>query len=286
MIIRQIFNNNVIRAENQVGHEFVVIGNGLGFKKKNGQPVDEDKIEKTFVLKSDKIPQKLIDLMGETSVEYLTLADKIVGYAKREMGDIFSDNIYISLIDHIQFAISRYRKSVGLKNSLLWQIKKFYKKEFMIGMNALELIDSQFGIQMDEHEASFIAMHFVNARQDGQGMQQTVEITEVIDDIFNIVTNQYGITLDENSFNYSRFITHLQYFVQRMVSNEQEQTASGDNFLYDQVKDKYGKAFQCTQLINHYLEDKFESAMSIDEKVYLTIHIHRVTSRNEMQDTK
>lgn len=46
MIIRQIFNNNVIRAENQVGHEFVVIGNGLGFKKKNGQPVDEDKIEK------------------------------------------------------------------------------------------------------------------------------------------------------------------------------------------------------------------------------------------------
>lgn len=34
MIIRQIFNNNVIRAENQVGHEFVVIGNGLGFKRK------------------------------------------------------------------------------------------------------------------------------------------------------------------------------------------------------------------------------------------------------------
>ncbi|MGG4402342.1 PRD domain-containing protein [Paenibacillus amylolyticus] len=286
MIIRQIFNNNVIRAENQVGHEFVVIGNGLGFKKKNGQPVDEDKIEKTFVLKSDKIPQKLIDLIGETSVEYLKLADEIVGHAKKEMGDIFSDNIYISLIDHIQFAITRYRKSVGLKNSLLWQIKKFYKKEFGIGMNAVELIQEQFGIQMDEHEASFIAMHFVNARQDAQGMKQTVEITEVIDDIFNIVTNHYHIALDENSFNYSRFITHLQYFVQRMLSNEQEQFASGDNFLYEQVKDKYNKAFECTQRINQYLEDKFESAMSIDEKVYLTIHIQRVTSRNELLDTE
>lgn len=38
MIIRQIFNNNVIRAENQVGHEFVVIGNGLGFKRKTDNP--------------------------------------------------------------------------------------------------------------------------------------------------------------------------------------------------------------------------------------------------------
>lgn len=284
MIIRQIFNNNVIRAENQVGHEFVVIGNGLGFKKKNGQRVDEEKIEKTFVLKSDKIPQKLIDLIGETSVEYLKVADEIVGSAKKEMGDIFSDNIYISLIDHIQFAISRYRKSVGLKNSLLWQIKKFYKKEFMIGMNALDIIHAQFGIQMDEHEASFIAMHFVNARQDGQGMKQTVEITEVIDDIFNIVTDYYQITLDETSFNYSRFITHLQYFAQRLLSNEQEQLASGDNFLYDQVKEKYERAFQCTQLINQYLESKHESAMSIDEKVYLTIHIQRVTSRNDLAD--
>ncbi|KAF6619111.1 MULTISPECIES: BglG family transcription antiterminator LicT [Paenibacillus] len=284
MIIRQIFNNNVIRAENQVGHEFVVIGNGLGFKKKNGQRVDEEKIEKTFVLKSDKIPQKLIDLIGETSVEYLKVADEIVGSAKKEMGNIFSDNIYISLIDHIQFAISRYRKSVGLKNSLLWQIKKFYKKEFMIGMNALDIIHAQFGIQMDEHEASFIAMHFVNARQDGQGMKQTVEITEVIDDIFNIVTDYYQITLDETSFNYSRFITHLQYFAQRLLSNEQEQLASGDNFLYDQVKEKYERAFQCTQLINQYLELKHESAMSIDEKVYLTIHIQRVTSRNDLAD--
>lgn len=96
MIIRQIFNNNVIRVENQVGHEFVVIGNGLGFKKKNGKRVDEDKIEKTFVLKSDKIPQKLIDLIGETSVEYLKVADEIVGSAKRKW-EIFLVTISIFL---------------------------------------------------------------------------------------------------------------------------------------------------------------------------------------------
>ncbi|GIO83731.1 transcription antiterminator BglG [Paenibacillus faecis] len=281
MIIRQIFNNNVIRAEDQVGHEFVVIGNGLGFKKKPGQTVDEEKIEKTFILKPGKVPQKLIDLIGETSADYFSLADDIISYAKNEMGNIFNDNIYITLIDHIHFAISRYRNSLNLKNALFWQIKKFYPKEFSIGLNALQLIKKHFDIEMDEDEASFIAMHFVNARQDGQGMQRTTEITKVMSEIFDIVTEFYDLELDEKSFNYSRFITHIQYFVQRMLSGEQERSASGDNFLYDQIKIKYPKAFACMNVINRYLEQNYENAMSIDEKVYLTIHIQRVTSRND-----
>ena len=280
MIIRQIFNNNVIRVEDQVGHEYIVIGNGLGFKKKAGQKVDEDKIEKTFMLKPEKVPQKLIDLIGETSVTYFSLADEIISYAKSEMGNIFNDNIYITLIDHIQFAVARYKKSMNLKNALFWQIKKFYPKEFAIGQNALLLIKKYFDIEMDQDEASFIAMHFDNARQDSQGMQKTVEVTKAMSDIVNLVSDYYQLKLDENSFNYSRFITHLQFFLQRMLSGEQEKSASGDNFLYDQVKEKYPTAFECMNRINHYLETEYESAMTIDEKVYLTIHIQRVTSRS------
>ncbi|MFP4976805.1 BglG family transcription antiterminator LicT [Paenibacillus sp. CN-4] len=282
MIIRQIFNNNVIRAEDQVGHEYVVIGNGLGFKKKMGQRVDEDKIEKTFVLKPDKVPQKLIDLIGETSADYFLLADDIVKHAKAEMGNIFNDNIYITLIDHIQFAISRYQQSLNLKNALFWQIKKFYPKEFAIGLEALLLIHKHFGVQMDQDEASFIAMHFVNARQDKQGMQRTIEVTKAMGDIVDLVTSQFGIQLDEGSFNYARFITHLQYFLQRMLSGEQAQNAAGDNFLYEHVKTKFPEAFACMNRINRYLEEQYESAMSIDEKVYLTIHIQRVTSRDHL----
>ncbi|RRJ67837.1 PRD domain-containing protein [Paenibacillus oralis] len=282
MIIRQIFNNNVIRAEDQVGHEFVVIGNGLGFKKKPGQTVDEEKIEKTFILKPDKVPQKLIDLIGETSADYFSLADDIVNYAKAEMGNIFNDNIYITLIDHIHFAVTRYKNAMNLKNALFWQIKKFYPKEFSIGLNALQLIKQHFDIEMDEDEASFIAMHFVNARQDGQGMQRTAEITKVMSEIVDIVTRFYSLELDEKSFNYSRFITHIQYFAQRMLSGEQERSATGDNFLYEQIKIKYPQAFECMNLINRYLEQNYENAMSIDEKVYLTIHIQRVTSRSEV----
>ncbi|MEK4513717.1 PRD domain-containing protein [Paenibacillus sp. FSL H8-0122] len=280
MIIRQIFNNNVIRAEDQVGHEYVIIGNGLGFKKKAGQRVEEERIEKTFMLKPEKVPRKLIDLIGETSAEYFSLADEIIAHAKAEMGDIFNDNIYITLIDHIHFAIARYRKAMNLKNALFWQIKKFYPKEFAIGVQALSLIRKHFDIEMDQDEASFIAMHFVNARQDGQEMQRTVEVTKAMSDIFSILTEEYQVKLNENSFNYSRFLTHLQYFLQRMISGEQERSALGDNFLYDQIKVKFPQAFACTGKINRYLEETYGNAMSIDEKVYLTIHIQRVTSRD------
>jgi beta-glucoside operon transcriptional antiterminator len=90
--------------------------------------------------------------------------------------------------------------------------------------------------------------------------------------------------LDENSFNYSRFITHLQYFAQRIVNRNQDRKSEGDTFLYDQVKEKYPQAFSCTNLINKYLEEEYESAMTIGEKVYLTIHIHRLTLRSEFEE--
>ncbi|PSL36210.1 BglG family transcriptional antiterminator [Planomicrobium soli] len=281
MIIRQIFNNNVIRVEDQVGREYVVIGNGLGFKRKPGQPVDQEKIEKTFMHRPEKVPQKLIELIGETSVDSYALADRIIKLAKEEMGNIFDDNIYITLMDHIHFAVARMKKSMGLKNALLWQIKKFYPQEFMIGLKALGMIKEQFNVEMDAHEAGFIAMHFVNAQQDKGGMKNSLEVAKLIDDTVGIVSNYFSLSLDEDSFNYSRFITHLQYFGYRLLNGEQERNTSGDVFLYDQVKVKYPKAFECTNRINSYLEEEYESAMTIDEKVFLTVHIERLTTRSK-----
>lgn len=281
MIIRQIFNNNVIRVEDQVGHEYVVIGNGLGFKRKPGQPVDQEKIEKTFMLKPEKVPQKLIELIGETSVDSYVLADKIIKLAQEEMGNIFDNNIYITLIDHMHFAIARTKKSMNLKNALLWQIKKFYPQEFLIGLKALSMIKDQFDVDMDAHEAGFIAMHFVNAQQDKGDVKNALEVPKLIDDTVSIVSDYFGLVLDEDSFNYSRFITHLQYFGHRLLNGEQERNTNGDVFLYDQVKVKYPQAFQCTNEINSYLEEEYESAMTIDEKVFLTVHIERLTSRSK-----
>lgn len=50
MEINRILNNNVVIIVNQEGKEQVVCGKGIAFKKKIGDSIEEDKINKVFVL--------------------------------------------------------------------------------------------------------------------------------------------------------------------------------------------------------------------------------------------
>ncbi|EUJ28494.1 transcription antiterminator LicT [Listeria floridensis FSL S10-1187] len=276
MKIKKVLNNNVILAENENAQEVVVMGKGIAFQKKAGDEVEEGKIEKTFVMRSDELSSKLTELLSEISPETFRAADDIVQFAKGSLDAELSDNIYITLTDHINFAISRYEQGINMKNALLFEIKRFYPQEYRIGLKALGIIQERLGVLLGEDEAGFITLHIVNSRQDGQQMRTTFQMTRIVQDILNIVTYHYGMVLDETSLNYTRFVTHLQYFAQRMLIDEI--VDSGDDFLYEQVQLKYPEAFKCVLKIDMYLQKTHQAQLTRDEQVYLTIHIYRVTS--------
>ncbi|MGR5986130.1 PRD domain-containing protein [Bacillus cytotoxicus] len=111
-------------------------------------------------------------------------------------------------------------------------------------------------------------------------MRQTVTMTKIVQDILNIVKYHYKMDLDENSFNYSRFVTHLRYFAQRLLQHES--SSNEDDFLFEQVKQKYNEAYRCTEKIEEYLRSRHNTLLSKDEKMYVTLHIHRVTKRESI----
>lgn len=275
MKIKKVLNNNVVWAENEHAKEIVVMGRGIAFQKKVGDEVDETKIEKTFVMQSDEMSERLTELLSEISPETFRAADDIIQYAKEALGAELSDNIYITLTDHINFAVSRHKQGMDMKNALLFEIKRFYYAEYRVGLKALGIVQDELGVLLGEDEAGFIALHIVNARQDGQQMRTTVQMTKIVQDILNIVTYHYGMVLDETSLNYTRFVTHLQYFAQRMLTDEIKE--SGDDFLYEQVQIKYPEAFRCMLKVDQYLKSTHQAELTRDEQVYLTIHIYRVT---------
>lgn len=53
MIINKVINNNVLSTHDENNREIVLMGKGIGFQKKVGDEVAEDKIEKKFVLDSE-----------------------------------------------------------------------------------------------------------------------------------------------------------------------------------------------------------------------------------------
>ena len=57
LIISKVINNNVVSAYDDEQHELVIMGRGIAFQKKSGDPIDEERIEKYFPFKI-KIYQK------------------------------------------------------------------------------------------------------------------------------------------------------------------------------------------------------------------------------------
>lgn len=117
-----------------------------------------------------------------------------------------NDYIYITLTDHISYALKLFDEGLNRPNALIWEIKKFYPKEFEIGLKALDLIQSETNKKLPEDEAGNIALHLINAQTNNSGnkVEDIAHQTKMIQDILNIIKYTYNIALNEKSLNYER----------------------------------------------------------------------------------
>lgn len=277
MRVKKVFNNNVVLAETKGRSEMIVMGKGIGFQKKSGDAIEEEFIEKKFVIQEDEPAEYLKAVYQTLPVEESDAVFAIVVKAEQDLQQTFDSNVYLTLADHIHCAIQRTAEGINLKNPLAWEVRRFYRREYELGKESLAIIEKYTGTALDADEAASIALHFVNAQKEGQLIEETIKVTRIVQDILNIVRLHFGIIFEEESISYNRFMTHLQYFSQRVVSKETYQT-SQDTFLLEQVKSNYPDALKCTEKIAVYIAESYQFQVSPDEKIYLTIHIHRVVN--------
>ncbi|HFP8254892.1 TPA: PRD domain-containing protein, partial [Enterococcus faecium] len=218
-------------------------------------------------------------LMADIPAEEIEWVKQVVELAEDKLKVEFSPNIYLTLTDHLHYAITRAKENIQLPNPLLFETKKFYPKEYQAAKEALLFVKQKTGVELSEDEAGFIAFHFVNSQQGNEDMQVTMTATTMVRDILSIISKFFGIVFDEESLNYQRIITHLQFFAQRYLKGEGSDEQ--DEFLYALVQGKYPKAFHCVERINEYLRQTQKQEMGIAEQIYLTIHIQRVVSEKK-----
>lgn len=274
MLIQKVLNNNVVQATNENGEEMVVMGRGIGFQKGTGDAIDSSKINKTFVLKADDA--MFDDIYQQLTTEEIDTVFAIVKLAEDRLEQEFQSHVYITLGDHLRFALERHRNNLPLTNPLAWEVRRVYKAEYKVGLEALDLVEEKTGTRLEESEASSIALHLINAQKEGQMIEQTMRMLKIVQDILHILRLHYGVNFDEDSISYQRFVTHLQYFSQRV--NNKLQQGSNDSFLYEQVKETYPKAFACSDKIKQYIETTYDFPVGREEQVYLTIHIQRLAT--------
>lgn len=276
MQVDKVINNNLIRSHDEKGQEVLVMGCGIGFKKKPGEYIDDGKVEKVYVLQKEE-RQHMEELFSSMPLECIQATNEIVEYATISLGKQLSNYLYLNLCDHIHFGIQRSKGGIPIQNALLTEIKRFYNHEYQIGMESLNIIERKTGVLLPEDEAGFIAMHLVNASMDFHDMGHTQEMMKIIRRILNIVRYHFQIELDEDSIHYDRFITHLKFFVKRVFSGTE--LNENDEAFFIMIKNQYKEEYACVLKIYEYIRKEYEICLTNDEIMYLIIHIRRVIAK-------
>lgn len=282
MTISRVLNNScvVILDDNQ--KEMILFGNGIGYSKKPKDTVDKSKIDKVFVMQDSNKLNHLAELLNRVPENIIDLSEDLIEYAHETLDAELDESIHISLPDHIVGAVDNYRNGIVLHNTLLLEIQKFYHKEYAVGIEGIRLIQQKLGVTMTDDEAGFIAMHFVNAQSTSEN-DPTRAIITLVDEMDKIISQYFGeriATIDKSSLIYCRYMTHLKFFAQRVLTKAYFENSNMK--MLNTTLRKYTTEYACSKKVCEYIQDKYEYEVNEDEVLYLTVHLVQIMNRKSI----
>lgn len=269
--IGKVLNNNAVVCLSEDGTEKIVMGCGLAFGKKPGAEIEENKIEKEFVLQNKDASLRFQQFIQNIPLERVLLAEKIIAKARENCSKKLDDSIYISLTDHLNGALDRAERGINVENPLVSAVKNFYPQEYKLAEEAVSFIAEETSVKLSVDEVGFITMHFVTA-QLGENPGEFAEVVAFVNDISEEVKKML-LMVDESSISWRRFLTHLTFFAQRLVTG---QTRDEEEVLHQTVKNSFSRAYALVEKVCEKVSQNYDFCVNEEEKAYLTIHINRL----------
>ncbi len=271
-VIRNI-NNNIAHCVDSKDREVVVFGKGIGFYKK-GEEVPLSEINRTFY----NIKDTDYGIIRNIPTVVINAAIYIIDRVSDELSVVYPSSKAISLADHLQFAMERKDMDIYLKMPLLHEIRQLYPREMELAEESLKIIKDMTGETLPRMEAGTLALHFIADRLNVK-KDDDEDFAGLIRHCTMMIENDFGLQIDRDSFNYSRFITHLDYLLRRL--REDEQIESQNEHMYKEITGNYPESYACALKMKEYLEEQLGKQISDEEILYLIIHINRLISRIE-----
>lgn len=273
MKIEKVINNNIVVSRDSKDNEIVVMGRGIGFQKKAGNVIPKEAVEKIFRIDNEDSMNRFQNLLKTLPVEYLKLADEIISYAKTQLDVSLSQTVYLTLTDHISFAIEQCKEGKLFNNMLLEEVRRFYPDEYMVGMYAIGLIQERYGYSLMEDEAAAIALHLVNA-EFGLKVNDTWKMTNMMRDMMNLIEYELG-TESTDSYYKGWLTVNLKFLAHRMLYLLPEQEKP-DPKLSEFIQNQYEAEYALTARMRQFLKEKYECEMTEEENLYLVLNIKRI----------
>ena len=273
-VIKKI-NNNVVICLDHNNRELVAFGRGIGFPAAPYELDDLSKIDRTYY----GVNSSYMGLVNEIPEEVFEVAAKIVDMAVNYIDCELSSNLVFTLADHINFAIERNQRNMNLRNPFLYDIRYFYEKEIDIGNLAAKMIRRYLKVSLPEEEAGNIALHFINAEALSEKENEFNVSDTIVEEVTYLIEKELNIRIKREDFNYSRFVSHLQYLMKR---KDAVSSISSDNIkLYMEMKEEFPVIYQCVLKIRDYMAGKLDWELSEEELLYLILHVNRLYARED-----
>lgn len=271
-IIKVLTNSSALVKDK--GQEFIVMGKGLSFGKRPGDQVELYKVRKKYFANLNFSNEKFKSLFEKISYKDSILAFDIIEHFKKELNYPLNDMIYLSLTDHISFAIERARNGIYIPNEVMHEVQLFYPEEFQLAQWATAEINRAAKTNLRDDEAAYIALHIINARWDTDQSKTEQDYGKIINDMITLLSELYDRRFQDQGIDYHRLVTHLKYFLLREFELPTKRTTDFD--YYDHIIKNYPEAYQGAEKLYEYMATFFHRKITKEEKVYLTIHINRI----------
>lgn len=271
-MVLKVFNNNVLLVEHR-GKEKILYSKGIGFGKKTGDRVPVDvNIEKTYSIEDKGNSNKFNQLLSYVDNELIGLCEEMIYMMSKELNEELNEKIHISLADHIAFALKRLKENDEISNPFLLETEILYKREFEIAKKAIGMLEKKTGVSIPDGEIGFITLHIHSARQKGK-LSNTVKYALVTNAVVEKIEKAFNISVDRQSINYARFVTHLRFAIERIIKNNPIKNA-----LLGTIRKEYPDSYKLAEEMCRFIEEQFLIKVVEDEVGYIALHIEKLRS--------
>ena len=143
------------------------------------------------------------------------------------------------------------------------------------------MLREKYQIFLPEEEASNIAFHLINAQSASADNQDGLKKAKLIGIIVNLVRYSIQQDVNTNSIHYSRFITHVRFFVDRFFTEGLLQEK--DEGLYRQMWALYPNAMEIATKVKAYVDNEYQTKIPENEIVFLGVHINRLMNHSAIE---
>lgn len=273
-VIKKI-NNNVALCMDSNDRELIAFGKGIGFPSMPYEINDLTKIDKTFY----SVKPSYLLLLNEIPEKILRISSEILDYCRRILPYEINETLCFTIADHLNFAISQAKQHIYIQTGLTAEVSSYHKEEYEIGLECIRRINKEFDIKLFNDEAANIAMHIIENENRKKSDTSETYTQDIIDEVVKIVESHFKTKIDRTSFNYSRFVTHIQYLLLRRKNKVS--IVSDNSKLFEVMKSQYCQTYKCAIIISAYINDKLDWKISDEEILYLMLHINRMCYRED-----